>query len=354
MNQLHFAVCVGIDRYPGFPGRDLGSARGDALAFREWLLSAEGGGLPPNNVALITATADETWGTPFDARPQVAEINRALNAFNRTLRTHLEAHPDDRPRTRLYVYAAGHGIGPPDAECALLMADADLDLLGNNIELSRYRDWYLGCGLFAELVVLADCCRELAAGVPPANAPPFTLCSSVRTPATVAFTGYATRLGDLAWEPAGAAERDRARGYFTRAVLAGLGSAVDPAAGVTTSTTLAQYVQQAVEALTRDVAPFPQRAESIVDPASPIAFGRPGGAAPTRRVAICPPPGFEGEAVLRSSTGTELARGRLGAEAWTLDLPDGYYAVEPAGPPPPGYAGDWLFKVVGGDVDVEL
>ena len=37
MNELHYGVCVGIDRYPGFPGRNLASAASDAAAFREIL-----------------------------------------------------------------------------------------------------------------------------------------------------------------------------------------------------------------------------------------------------------------------------------------------------------------------------
>jgi hypothetical protein len=49
MNELHFGLCVGIDRYPGFPGRDLSSASGDARSFRDWLVAPAGGALPAGN-----------------------------------------------------------------------------------------------------------------------------------------------------------------------------------------------------------------------------------------------------------------------------------------------------------------
>ena len=51
-NDLHFAVCVGIDRYPGFPGRDLGSARRDAVVFRARPAPAPEGGTGRYRISL--------------------------------------------------------------------------------------------------------------------------------------------------------------------------------------------------------------------------------------------------------------------------------------------------------------
>jgi hypothetical protein len=44
VNDLHFAVVVGINRYPGI--KDLKYARDDAERFRDWLVDLEGGGVP--------------------------------------------------------------------------------------------------------------------------------------------------------------------------------------------------------------------------------------------------------------------------------------------------------------------
>jgi hypothetical protein len=349
MNDLHFGICIGIDRYPGFPGRDLGSARGDAVAFSEWLMAGDGGALPPGNVAVVTASAEEMWAQSWDARPQLREVNRALDAFNKRLREWLDATADDPNASRLYVYAAGHGIGPMDGECGVLMADADPDNLGDHIELASYRQWYEQHGRFREVVIFADCCRELPAVGIPANGPPFT---PIGQPIGLrSFTGYASRLGDAAWEPIATADRDAARGYFTRALLAGLkGGAIDPDRGVVTSTTLAQYVAQAVEAATQGVVPYPQKAEHKLDIDAPILFtsaSRP----ISRRVTIGFPAGFAGAVVLRSSASAALGTWEAGVGPWVLELPDGYYEVEPVAP---GGPTDWLFKVVGADVDVQL
>jgi Caspase domain len=349
VNQLHFGVCVGIDRYPGFPGRDLGSARGDAIAFSQWLLGPEGGALPPDNVTVVTASAEEMWAQAWDARPQLKEVNRALDSYNRRLRDYLDADPASPNASRLYVYASGHGIGPMDGECGVLMADADLDNLGDHVELAKYRQWYEGFGKFREVVIFADCCREIPAAGVPANGPPFTW--SGQPIGVHAFTGYASRLGEAAWEPKTTADRDAARGYFTRALLAGLrGGAVDPSLGVVTSTTLAQYVSQAVEESTRDVLAYPQKAEHKGDPAVPILFSSP--AEPLRhRVTIQFPDGFSGDVVIRSAGGTEVARAQAAGADWAVELPDGYYEVAAA---TTTTSTDWLFKVVGVDVDVRL
>jgi hypothetical protein len=349
VNDLHFGVCLGIDRYPGFPGRDLGSARGDALAFSEWLVAPDGGALPPQNVVTVTASADEMWAQSWDARPQLREVNRALDSFNKRLREWLEATPGDPNASRLYVYASGHGFGPLDGECGVLMADADIDNLGDHVELSKYRQWYERYGRFRELVVFADCCREIPAAGVPANGPPFT--QSGAPIGVSAFTGYASRLGDVAWEPVAMGDRDRARGYYTKALLAGLrGGAVDPDHGVVTSTTLAQFVDQAVEAATRGVVVYPQKAEHKLDPAHPILFGGAGQPA-THRATIRFPASFTGRAALRSATGAEIAGWDASNGTWTVDLPDGYYEVIPV---PQAGPTDWLFKVVGADVDVQL
>jgi hypothetical protein len=355
VNQLHFGVCIGIDRYPGFPGSDLGAARSDAVAFSEWLLAPDGGALPPENVAVVTASADEMWAQSWDARPQLREVNRALDSFNKRLRGWLDRNPGDPNASRLYLYASGHGIGPMHGECGVLMADADIDNLGDHVELSKYRRWYEGYGQFREVVIFADACREIPGASVEANGPPFT--PSGEPIGVNAFTGYASRLGDVAWEPAAMADRDAARGYYTHAVLMGLRSGpVDPAYGVVTSTTLAQYVSQVVEETTRGVGPYPQKAEHKVDPARPILFATP--AQPARhRATIHFPRGFSGDVVLRSAASMEMGSWHASDEPWAIDLPDGYYEVAPAvpaGTAAPAGTTDWLFKVVGADVDVEL
>jgi KaiC/GvpD/RAD55 family RecA-like ATPase len=70
MNDLHFAVVVGIDLYPGI--RNLNSARGDAQAFSDWLKDAAGGALPGANVQLILEQG------PFDTAESAKPTRDAL------------------------------------------------------------------------------------------------------------------------------------------------------------------------------------------------------------------------------------------------------------------------------------
>jgi len=355
-NDLHFAVCIGIDRYPGLPGKDLGSARGDAIAFRDWLIDPNGGDLPPGNVTLITAEPGEVFESVGDARPKQAEINRALYDYNERLRHHLGVNPEDFARTRMCIYAAGHGIGPPTGEGAVLMADGELGLW-NSIELASYADWYLHCGLVHEVVIFADCCREIIQGFPPPSAPPFGICQNPAFPGTLRFTGYASRLGEAAWEPTAAADRDKARGYFTTAIIDGLrGAAADHETGEITAASLAVYVQSAVEAATAGIGPYPQRGEMRGDLATKLVF-RPSGVhlrPPERQVRITFPDGFGGAVTLRA--GPNDVRGHWVATdgAWQLPLPDGFYQVTADQAGAPEFADKGLFPVTGSDVDVVL
>jgi hypothetical protein len=347
VNQLHFAVCIGIDRYPGFPGRDLGSAVGDALSFTEWLLAADGGALPATNVCLITASPQELWDQPDGARPQLQEFDQALGRYNRQLRDYLAAHPEDPNDSRLYVYAAGHGFGPVDGECAVLMANAGEDTLGLHAEFSTYRMWYVAHGPFREVVIFADCCREILDIDVPANRPPF---SSAAPPIGVrTHTGYAARLGELAWEPTTVAQRDAGRGYFTRALLTGLSTApVDDTYGAVTSTTLSAFVASAVQAMTKD-APAPQFADQKSDPASPVVF-RTVKDPPRYRVTFRFPAGFAGEVVVRTSQDRELRRQDLAAGPLEMELPPGLYEVAR-----PGDVKELeLFKVGASDIVVDV
>jgi hypothetical protein len=77
VNNLHFGVVVGINRYPGIS--NLQHARAGAELFRDWLVDPNGGALPPGNVQLVAATAkDEVeFRTAELAHPERAEIDAA-------------------------------------------------------------------------------------------------------------------------------------------------------------------------------------------------------------------------------------------------------------------------------------
>jgi uncharacterized caspase-like protein len=365
MNDLHFAVCVGIDRYPGFPGRDLTSAARDARSFRDWLVSTAGGALPEANVALVTVEPNVPFGGVGDARPKMHEVLQALDAFNERIRAHVAVNPEDWARTRMYIYAAGHGVAIPNGEGALLMADAKPQLLGFNVDLSMYADWYLRCGLVAEVVVFVDCCREVADGMPP-GVVLFQQCRFPQQKGTARLIAYASRWGEQAWEPID--DPNLARGYFTQALIDGLNGAAEEAeTRQVTAASLATYVAQAVEEKTRPpVAPYPQRAEMPVDLAvrlvlrdapsdpDPAAPAEPRPAPAVHTATIRFPAGFAGEVTVRAGDGTEHGRWRAAEGEWRISLPDSFYEVVPEPAGSVQFAGNGLFKLVGADVDVQL
>lgn len=375
MNELHYGVCVGIDRYPGFPGRNLASAASDAAAFRDWLVSPTGGELPPENVALITVDAAQDFATVDSATPDVDQVLHALKAFNARLRARVDANPDDWPRTRMYIYAAGHGIAISNGEGAVLMADATPKNLDFNVDLSLYANWYWQCGLLREVVVFVDSCREVATGTKP-GVVLFKRCPTPARAGTVRLVGYATRYSEMALEPVAAdGDPNITRGFFTQALLEGLnGAALDPESGSVTASSLGEYVAQAVAEKTKPPLPT-QHAEmrivageevvfreSFREPTpptddTPVAPGPselgPAAEETMHTATIHFPAGFTGDVVVRDTNEKVFGRWRASDGDWEITLPDDLYEVA-AERVAAEFRGKGLFALAGGDVDVTL
>src|SRR5437764_1445502 len=111
MNEQHYGVVVGINRYPGLPS-SLRFARGDADAFRKWLIDPDGGSVPKANVLQVVAAkrAESKFTDPADARPTQAQVFGALRDVNARAKTKIADDPNEWLRSRLYLYVSGHGI----------------------------------------------------------------------------------------------------------------------------------------------------------------------------------------------------------------------------------------------------
>ncbi|GAA4245193.1 caspase family protein [Dactylosporangium darangshiense] len=225
MHDAHYAVVVGINRYPGLS--DLNGPVHDAAGFVEWLVDPSGGAVPQENVRLVPASPDDDADlTTDEARPDPRNINSALHQLNTIVQRRTAAQPDVWPRTRLYFFVAGHGLLPTDGDAALLAANASSEEPGYNLDLRLYQQWYRRSGCFHELVLFADCCRNDFPGAP-SSPPPFVQSSTVDREVRVAI-GYATRFGRRAYEDVIPGDEhddtppDQRRGFFTTALLRGL------------------------------------------------------------------------------------------------------------------------------------
>jgi uncharacterized caspase-like protein len=355
MNDLHYAVVIGIDRYPGIS--DLTGAKADAGEFAEWLQQPEGGALPEQNVHLVIRGPDEerAYENPQAAEPRQDDVDDALQAVVDSVRVKLQRNRSSWTRTRLYLYVAGHGCAPEGSEGAFLLANARPGAYTRNIDLGKYRLWFSACAWFSEVVVFADCCRTRVKLSPKGTGPHLDPCPQPfvdREPTWV--MGYATESGGRAYEdPFG--PDDEARGHFTRALLSGLrGSAADQT-GAVTAVSLRDYVSQIVADTTRERS-YPQRARFPHDTPASFVF-RAATAEPSRAtwpVTIAFPSGFGGRVVLRLDL-TPVATHDADQGPLVLDLQEGLYEVAPDdGEPAAAFSNDGLFKVSGEATHVQL
>jgi hypothetical protein len=312
--------------------------------------------VPKENVRLVTVRAaeEQSFARAYDARPTRTDVNKALRQVNEAAQT---AIGEDRTRweaSRLYVYVSGHGLAPEGGKAAILMADADRDTLGENVELELYGNWYETSGIFREVVVFADCCREIFLEAPAALGPPF---NRVRRPygRTTRLMTFATGLAEIAWEPENPATDDE-RGFFTRALLDGLTGGPTDDTGAVTLETLAGYLEKSVEHLTGD-APRRQTCETVghLNRAREVVLVRPGGSRHKRTVRIRFAAGDVGDVVVLDGNGQEVARRAAGRLPWKLRLDEGEYQAAPddggAGRP---FSAARHFRVIGGEIDVQL
>jgi len=348
MNDFHFAVVVGIDFYPGI--RNLNFARGDAQSFANWLRDPVGGAVPKDNVELILEQGP--FEKPDDAKPTRDAVNRALRKLHSVARVSFKEDPTRWVNSRLYLYFSGHGLAPEPSEVAVLMADATDDILGNNIPCALYLKYYEKSQDFREIVIFSDCCRT-EKGDAPIFGPPFTP-DDKNFGSVISALGFAAQYKNVAYEPA--EPDDAARGFYTRALLEGLaGAAVDPssATGEINSTSLQNYLRARVQQLTQGKR-NPQTPGMYADPAAPIVF-RQGAAPPKYNVQLLFPAPFHGRVVLLDGKFGQIDTHIVNGQPWQKTLPNGLYEVRPD-PPAPGvvFASQGTFRVLGGDVDVQL
>jgi hypothetical protein len=351
VNDLHYAVVVGINRYPGIS--DLGGARADADQFAAWLVDPEGGALPDENVKRVSVTEDDEAGydSADAARPTGDEVDTALKHVRNGLLRKLEADATLWDHSRIYLYFAGHGFAPQGGEGALFLANAERDLLSRNLELAEYRRWCTTCAFFREVILFADCCRTRIGNYVRGYGPRLDECPAPWNGKSSTYViGFGSTLGNPTYELPVAGDDDDARGYFTGALLEGLrGAASRDESGALTAATLSAYVRTVVAERTRERR-FPQEAQIVGPLTDDVRFGTTL-APPKRVVRIALPATLMGGAVSIVKDGRQIAAWDGASFEWIVKLEDGLYEIQAERA---AVANEALFKVAGEDRRVEL
>lgn len=245
------AVVVGIDRYPDEILGALKGAINDAEEFCAWLRTPAAGGLEESNskqaTEIFKILSIDDGSDALGARPMLGEVEEALERVRLKAETAVEEWVAGRrpaPLKRLYLFFAGHGIGPDIDQAALLMANAGRDRFGYYLQGRSYANYFLGRGSFDEVLLFMDCCRDRYPFIPPQplkwEAPEPTGRDSNHCFA------FATKWSKQSRETI---LRGKSRGLFSAAVVEGLKGLAADDRGHVTAETLEGYVAARVPTL---------------------------------------------------------------------------------------------------------
>ena len=313
-----YAVVIGLNHYPKFgaAGRPLQGAIEDAERFSAWLRDTDtGGGLPAANCKTVLSVADPLG-------PSKLAIDEALA----WVITDARAAGGGR---RLYFYFSGHGQAKSAHDVALCLCHWSPLFRYAALSSALYKDMFLKCSPFNEVVILLDCCRirsidatggdsDIGCAVPVEDAG-----------AKRFMMGFATEFQSAAMEAEVSEAGDRdgplVRGHFTEALLAGLrGGAALPSGGVT-SRELKRYLELNVPRIANDHqhAQTAQVIDDFPEDAPPVF----GAALPEANFCIEFSPQRQGEIVLEGPDLEVVQRGDASTGPWRLTLAKGRYLL---------------------------
>ena len=346
-----FALSVGINRYPGLT--QLSGAEVDAQAFHTWATTT--GGVSPANAKLVLSSSFPAAALAVDAQPAAQEIWTFFETLRTAANANNAANLGLTAGRRLYMFFSGHGFSPTIDASGVLMANAEPDT-PHNLSAKAWADRFYENGLFDEVLLFQDACREPVTDVD--LTPPYLKRSYMPgIQARKRFYAFAAR------SPLLAVEKNiggQVRGVFSATLMEGLnGAARDPATGQITAEDLKRYLVanmvarlDPAELADDDISQKPEVFEPdpfVIVPAPPAA-GAPGAAAGSSTaaavgaalfpVAISLPPPGPGAQILDHARQVVDSTGP-GVSPWTTSLPLGLFEVVTPGQP------NRLFRVLG-------
>ena len=211
---MRWAIVIGIDEY-GDKGLELQSAVTDALMFRDWVLSAEGGNVHRSKLCLLLGQRNGGAGVDEDAAaPTKQNIVATINDV-------VEAAEGEGGAETLYFFFSGHGITADLAgreESALIMPGFDerhtehslaVRSLAEHLETTPFRDQFF----------FLDACRKRLGKCGEIGRWPIPRRRDPGKPPVQQFILYATSPGLVALQRGWSEE---AMGAFTEVLMDGL------------------------------------------------------------------------------------------------------------------------------------
>lgn len=231
-----YALVVGIDRYAATDFLEpLNGPKNDVQQFIDWLQSPSGGKVDAQNVKPYMLVSDDLGTTPKSN--EIVDVVKKLLA--------LSHGGEVRIGRRLYIFLAGHGVGPDLDDVGLLTAEATEDV-PIYVEGRRYANLFRGRAVFDEVVLVMDCCRDFDGELPPPYFPFKKRIDSGGAHRVKRFYAYATGFGRAS------REKDfgkKVSGIFSHVIISGLeGGAVD-GEGRITGASLERYVKSKMKLL---------------------------------------------------------------------------------------------------------
>lgn len=248
MAQDDYAILVGISRYPSPGFATLSGPANDLSLMRDWLMSPAGGAIPAARIRTIDHTPFPPETDAFKARPSSADFEAEYLQLERARMALKTA----RVNGRLYLYFSGHGFCGReinrDAEAALYAANAAKDYYPH-IYGTYFARRAKAKALFAEIVLIMDCCRDSEVNRMPIqpslpNTPDDDVSAEVRV-----FAIYAVPKGGKAHERVIVERGGNTHGLLTHALIKTLEDARPTGDGQISATRLRDHLLQSWDAV---------------------------------------------------------------------------------------------------------
>jgi hypothetical protein len=162
MNDRDWAIVVGISDYSDESLEKLEGPQNDAIAFYEWVMSENGGGVPEEHGRRLLSGDFKAKGS---IEPTAATIQALFDHLDEVRRTFLQKEKRKGAfGRRLWVYFSGHGFAPDidDKLTALLTVDAKAgEFHRSHVITSMLADACADAEYFEQIFMFADCCRTV-------------------------------------------------------------------------------------------------------------------------------------------------------------------------------------------------